>query len=272
MELVSKCPAIGVDNVFILLAAWRKTGHSLLMHERMAATFADAGVSITVTSATSALSFGVGCAATFPSVQIFCVYATVAVVFVYVYQMTFFAGLMVVTGRRELAGRHCITFRIVTVESKKERRRRKNKKSLDHDQHVRDNHILARFFHMHYADLLLHPLGRAAVVFIFIVYLVIGAIGCARIQIGLRAVDLMPPGSYGQRALVRLDEEFADYGPVLHVLMQNLSRYESPMALARLIERAIGRKPGFSSQSTGDGGCHRPVDCMRSCTRVPNPS
>lgn len=96
--------------MFILLAAWRKTTGSsaqTMMADRMAATFADAGVSITVwrvsaraytcvygqvTSTTSALSFAVGCFATFPSVQIFCVYATVAVVFVYVYQLTFFAG------------------------------------------------------------------------------------------------------------------------------------------------------------------------------------
>ena len=101
--------SIGVDNVFILLAAWRKAPpiHDNV-RSRLAATFADAGVSITVrtlllenfstadsmqvTSLTDSLSFGVGTLAHFPSVRIFCVYAAVAILFVYIYQLTFFAG------------------------------------------------------------------------------------------------------------------------------------------------------------------------------------
>ena len=76
-----------------MLASWRKTPPYLGLKERMSLTFKDAGVSITVTSLTDGLSFGVGCMATFPSVRIFCLYATVAVVFVYVYQLTFLAGM-----------------------------------------------------------------------------------------------------------------------------------------------------------------------------------
>lgn len=41
----------------------------------------------------------------------FCAYAVTAVVFTYVYQLTFFAGIMVYTNRREMDNRNCITFR-----------------------------------------------------------------------------------------------------------------------------------------------------------------
>ncbi|KAK6016554.1 hypothetical protein OSTOST_17961 [Ostertagia ostertagi] len=77
----------------------------------MEETFADAGVSITVTSLTDFISFAVGCATPFPSVQMFCAYAVTAVMFTYVYQLTFFAGIMVYTNRREMDNRNCITFR-----------------------------------------------------------------------------------------------------------------------------------------------------------------
>ena len=70
------------------------TSERMSLVERTVDTFSDAGVSITVTSLTDAISFGVGCMTTFPSVQMFCVYAVVAVAFVYVYQLTFFAGII----------------------------------------------------------------------------------------------------------------------------------------------------------------------------------
>lgn len=43
----------------------------------------------------------------------FCAYAVVAVIFTYVYQLTFFAGIMVLTCRREIEGRHCLTFHMI---------------------------------------------------------------------------------------------------------------------------------------------------------------
>jgi predicted RND superfamily exporter protein len=84
--------AVGVDNVFILLSAWRNTPRTRSLPDRMSETFSDAAVSITVTSLTDVISFGVGCLTTFPSVQMFCAYAVVAVAFTYFYQLTFFAG------------------------------------------------------------------------------------------------------------------------------------------------------------------------------------
>ena len=79
-------------------------------------TFSDAAVSITVTSLTDLISFSVGCMTPFPSVQMFCAYAVAAVIFTYFYQLTFFAGIMVITGKREVEGRHCLTFQKIVKE------------------------------------------------------------------------------------------------------------------------------------------------------------
>ena len=51
---------IGLDDMFILVSAWRHTSVHLPTEERMALTLKHAAVSITITSVTDALAFGVG--------------------------------------------------------------------------------------------------------------------------------------------------------------------------------------------------------------------
>lgn len=47
---------------------------------------------------------------TIPAVQIFCMYTAVAIVFNFIYQLTFFLGLMVLYARLEDKEKHTITF------------------------------------------------------------------------------------------------------------------------------------------------------------------
>lgn len=49
----------------------------------------------------------------FPGVQIFCMYTAAAVVMDYIYQLTFFLGIMCYVGDMEQAGRHAITMQPV---------------------------------------------------------------------------------------------------------------------------------------------------------------
>ncbi|CAD1473463.1 unnamed protein product [Heterotrigona itama] len=66
---------IGIDDTFVMLAAWRRTSIMKPVPERMAATLSEAAVSITITSLTDMISFFIGILSPFPSVQIFCIYS-----------------------------------------------------------------------------------------------------------------------------------------------------------------------------------------------------
>lgn len=60
---------VGMDDAFVLLAAWRRTNPSLSVSERLGHTYSDAAVSITITSITNFISFMIGTVTPFPSVR-----------------------------------------------------------------------------------------------------------------------------------------------------------------------------------------------------------
>ena len=108
---------VGVDNMFILISAWRRSivvdqaGEPMKLRERvahrMALTMREAALSITITSLTDVLAFSIGAITDFPTVELFCLYTGLAIIFSYVYCITFFAACMVLSGWREESNRHC---------------------------------------------------------------------------------------------------------------------------------------------------------------------
>ncbi|CAJ0596985.1 unnamed protein product [Cylicocyclus nassatus] len=210
--------SVGVDNVFMLLSAWRSSPSNESLEKRMEDTFAEAGVSITVTSLTDFISFAVGCATPFPSVQMFCAYAVTAVLFTYVYQLTFFAGIMVYTNRREMDNRNCLTCCKI--------KKRTDWKTVSLDRSFEKNHMLSQFFRTTYSDLLLNPFVRTLIIVLFFMYLVVAAYGCTKVKLGLEPNDLLPDNSYGKRTLRLAEKYFSDYGSSLHVWMYNLSKID----------------------------------------------
>ena len=60
---------IGIDNTFVMLAAWRRTSSHDPVPVRLANWYREAAVSITITSITDMLSFWIGVITPFPCVK-----------------------------------------------------------------------------------------------------------------------------------------------------------------------------------------------------------
>ncbi|CAG0901201.1 unnamed protein product, partial [Darwinula stevensoni] len=100
---------IGLDDTFVIVGAWRRTNPRNGVSDRMRATYAEAAVSVTITSLTDGISFLIGALTDIPSIYVFCTYTGTAVVFLYFCHLTFFGGFLALTGYAEQANRHSIT-------------------------------------------------------------------------------------------------------------------------------------------------------------------
>uniref|UniRef100_A0A0R3RMN3 SSD domain-containing protein n=1 Tax=Elaeophora elaphi TaxID=1147741 RepID=A0A0R3RMN3_9BILA len=173
---------------------------------RIKKAFTDTSFSITVTSLTDLISFAVGCFAPFQSVRTFCLYATSAISFTYIYQLTFFSENFVVA----LNKGHAFHWSAI----------KKEQKLISHR-----NHFLANFFRTTYSDWLFKSWIRLIVLILFILYLVVSIWGCMHVKLGLEPNELLSINSHGREALSVMEKYFSDYGSYLHVWMYNLSEF-----------------------------------------------
>ncbi|XP_045445427.1 patched domain-containing protein 3 isoform X2 [Melitaea cinxia] len=228
---------IGIDDTFVMLAAWRRTAPTLPVPERMAIMLSEAAVSITITSVTDMLSFFIGIFSPFPSVQIFCMYSGLAVCFTFVWHLTFFAGCVAVSGYREKQNRHTITMLKVLPES----RARKEKSwlyrifcsggidSADPNNPI-DNkeHCIMAFFRTTMANLLNNNIVKALVIVIFLAYLAGAGYGVTNLKEGLERKKLSKVDSYSVEFFDREDLYYREFPYRIQVVISGNYNYSDP--------------------------------------------
>lgn len=85
---------LGVDDMFVMMACWRKIQFKEVdIPERIGLMLSHAGASITVTSVTDIAAFLIGSITVLPSLQSFCIYATVGIAMTYIFAVTFFVAI-----------------------------------------------------------------------------------------------------------------------------------------------------------------------------------
>ncbi|CAM9472679.1 unnamed protein product, partial [Ascophyllum nodosum] len=97
---------IGVDDMFVIVAAFDHTDPALPVEERVALGLKRCGVSITYTSLTNFFAFILGSTTSLPAVEYFCIYAGTAIIFDFFLQVTAFVALLTLDAKRQEAGRY----------------------------------------------------------------------------------------------------------------------------------------------------------------------
>lgn len=114
---------IGVDDMFVIVRAFQEQQHrhpDMPVEEAVAKSLAHAGMSITITSVTDVLAFAIGSTTVLPALSSFCWYASLGILFDFLFQSTFFVACLTLDARRRQANRIdcCCCWRSQRVSSK----------------------------------------------------------------------------------------------------------------------------------------------------------
>uniref|UniRef100_A0A8R1TJB3 SSD domain-containing protein n=1 Tax=Onchocerca volvulus TaxID=6282 RepID=A0A8R1TJB3_ONCVO len=139
---------IGVDDAFLILAAWRHSSPDSTLETRMGETLIHSGTSVTVTSLTDILCFVVGLFSNLPVVQLFCIYASVAIMIDFIYQITFFTAIVAYNGRQKINHVERTNYCRQNLNSRSiiDRLRSKTKPKNSHKIYIIDADILKYYF------------------------------------------------------------------------------------------------------------------------------
>lgn len=94
---------LGIDDMFVMKACWdhlTPRERRLPMPNQIGLMLQHAGVSIVVTSFTDIIAFLVGAITILPSLESFCIYAAVGVLFIFIFSVTFYVAIFVLDLKR----------------------------------------------------------------------------------------------------------------------------------------------------------------------------
>jgi len=228
--------SIGIDDTFVMLAAWRRTPVTMSVPERMGHTMSDAAVSITITSVTDMISLWIGMLSPFPSIQIFCLYSSFAVALIFVWHITFFAACMAIAGYAERDNRHsllCIKVKPVSMSAKKSCLYRAfcsggiNHKDPDNPRDNPDNCMMV-FFRDVVAWCINQWPFKVMVLGVFIAYMGGAIYGLTTLQEGLQRRKLSRADSYSIEFYDREDYYFREFPYRMQVIISGALNYSDP--------------------------------------------
>ncbi|UYV82133.1 daf-6 [Cordylochernes scorpioides] len=101
---------IGMDDVYVMLEAWKRSDPERTVAQRMGETMEHAGISITISSLTNCICFLIGAAAPLKFSYYFCMYAAACVFFDYVLTVSVVGAVIVLLARGEARPLHAVLF------------------------------------------------------------------------------------------------------------------------------------------------------------------
>uniref|UniRef100_A0A6J0U7X5 Patched domain-containing protein 3-like n=1 Tax=Pogona vitticeps TaxID=103695 RepID=A0A6J0U7X5_9SAUR len=223
---------VGVDDMFIMVSCWQQTKVKRSVKDRMADTYEEAAVSITITTLTDVLAFYIGMATSFRSVQSFCIYTGTAFIFCYLYNLTFFGAILALNGKREETNRHWLTFMKVKDEPQKSQGRLYNMCCVggyfDTSTETETEHPINAFFRKYYGPFLMNIWVKVFVVAVYLVYVGSSIYGCTQLKEGIDLRNLATDHSYVIQYYDWEDEYFSEYGPrVMIVVTESIAYWNS---------------------------------------------
>lgn len=230
---------IGVDDAFVIVNAFdrertaaRSTETNTDLAIRSGKALARAGASITVTSLTDMVAFGISASSSLPALASFCGYASIGIFFLWLFASTFFTATLVLDERRQRDNRReclcCLT--------------RKSKSEEEEEEEGFKEGLISRYFRNYHAPAILSPIGKVITIVIFTGLLAFGIWGAINLSVEDTQRSFVPSDSYLTGFLNTADEYYPSSGIDLFLVVEGSSNiYNQKEALADLEEKLTGK-------------------------------
>mmetsp|Transcript_4045 Transcript_4045/g.5279 ORF Transcript_4045/g.5279 Transcript_4045/m.5279 type:complete len:345 (+) Transcript_4045:366-1400(+) len=192
---------IGIDDAFIITGSFNRTDETLNSIDRIYLTFQDCGVSIFVTTLTTATAFFVGLTSDIPTVQDFNKYAAPCIIIDFLYQITFYVALIVANERR-IEHRRCDFFPCCKSDG-----------DFENNNNILEDSMNLRFMRKFGSILIEQSLLRKTVlILVFVGMTCISAVKMSKLRVAFDFVEMTPTDSY-TRSYTHAVEKYYDTGP-----------------------------------------------------------
>ncbi|GMR56135.1 hypothetical protein PMAYCL1PPCAC_26330, partial [Pristionchus mayeri] len=183
---------IGVNDSFLVVHHWLRERTTFTRSELLGLVFEDVGPSITMTTLTNVISFAIGACAPTAEIALFCAGSAIAMGLAYIYTLLFFGALLAFYSAPK-----------GSPEPKKSRKQR----------------VVGGFFDrllLWYSRLLQNNIFRSVFLFLWILFIIGGVMGCSTITSKLETEKILPHET-PIRAPNRILEELVwpEYYPVI---------------------------------------------------------
>uniref|UniRef100_A0A914PG60 SSD domain-containing protein n=1 Tax=Panagrolaimus davidi TaxID=227884 RepID=A0A914PG60_9BILA len=196
--------AIGIDSSYLMIHEWQRiiqqcrenpTHENSQIEYRIAEVLSEVGPAIMISALTNMLADAVGAFTSSPEITLLCVGNLLSMAVVFIYQMTFYVGLMSLIGKKEI---------------KAEEKKRKNQLEIEDAKNVEARRIeFTRQVSIHpkkgteeisktmwtYVSLIANKFVASFIILLYFTYVVVSIFGITQINIHLSTQKLFPQDS-----------------------------------------------------------------------------
>ena len=204
---------LGVDDSFVIMNAMDQTPRSMPLPDRMAKALSHAATSITVTSLTDFVAFSISVSSSLPALSSFCMFAAVAILLLFLLQITFFASAVVLDERRQASRSTdcCPSSCCKSCCLKCCPRTDEELQGHTADGAERPS-VVSSFMTDKFCPLILKPTNRGIIVAFFLTLLAVCAWGSSELSVESSTRSFIPDGSYLLKTLEKNDKYFGEQG------------------------------------------------------------
>ncbi|XP_011339858.1 NPC intracellular cholesterol transporter 1 isoform X3 [Ooceraea biroi] len=227
---------IGVDDMFVIMQSLEtlsEADKSLDIPARIAKSIQVSGMSITVTSFTNMVAFAIGMTTVMPFLRSFCMFAATGILFLYIYEITFFVSCLVYDERR--------------LAAKKEGcccRPRPNWRPNECSK----RNLQRLIFENYVGPCVMRTWVKTIVLLITATLLCVNAWAIFQLEQNFDPLAYLNQESYPIRFDKKMKEHFPRYGKNVNIYLTGVDYYEDRQALFELVS-ALKQNPYINNRT-----------------------